>query len=391
MKYLCAIALLVVGLGFFSSYQTAYAGTVVNTTLRAKVISVVDNPIANDDILGVELVDQTVSAKIINKEEKGKEITVHNDYMPLKTGDVFYLIHTQNFEEPYQNTYTVHDYNRMGALYVLLALFLLAVVIFGGMQGIRGLVSLAGSIVLILYVLMPAILHGYSPVLVSIVVASVIIVVGSYITHGFNKTTSAAVLGMLGTVVFAGLLAYGAMHFGHLTGLGDEEAIYLSAAIPNKIDFAGLLFGGIMIGLLGVLYDIAISQAISVEELHKIAPHIPRTSIYKRAIRMGREHIGALVDTLAIAYVGASLPLLLLLQFYSSSHTGAMGNSVPIINQEMFATEIVRILVGSIGLILAVPITTFIASWMLIKKSEVGSSEQIESETRLIEHAGHHH
>jgi uncharacterized membrane protein len=120
----------------------------------------------------------------------------------------------------------------------------------------------------------------------------------------------------------------------------------------------GLLFGGIMIGLLGVLYDIAIGQAIAIEELFRAGKHLTRRQVYKRGIRIGREHIGALVNTLAIAYVGASLPLLLLMQ---NSTTGILF----IINNEVFSTEIVRILIGSIGLILGVPITTLIASYML--------------------------
>ncbi len=360
--------------------------------MRAKVLSVANNPIENAYDIGVVITNQTIVAQIVSKEEKGKELTVHNDYMPLEKGDVFYLIHTEDFEtNPPTSTYAVRDYNRMPLLYVLTALFLLAVIVFGGIQGIRGLASLAGSIVLILYVLMPAILQGYSPVLVSIGVTAVIIIAGSYITHGFNKTTTAAVFGMLGTVLIAGVLGYLAMHFGHLTGFGSEEAVYLSAALPTQINFAGLLFGGIMIGLLGVLYDIAISQAVSVEELHKIAPHVPKAAIYKRAIRMGREHIGALVDTLAIAYVGASLPLLLLMQFYNSSNHAVQAITMPIVNQEMFATEIVRILVGSIGLILAVPITTFISARMLVKPAKEANSEQVKKEIEMLSHAGHHH
>jgi len=140
-----------------------------------------------------------------------------------------------------------------------------------------------------------------------------------------------------------------------------------------------------MIGLLGVLYDVAIGQAISVEELHHIAPHIPRRNIYLRSLRIGREHIGALVNTLAIAYVGASLPLLLL--FSQSS-----GSFLELANREVFATEILRTLIGSIGLVLAVPITTLLAVWILIKKPrEDVSTEKLEKEKHALEHFEHHH
>jgi uncharacterized membrane protein len=136
----------------------------------------------------------------------------------------------------------------------------------------------------------------------------------------------------------------------------------------------GLLFGGIMIGLLGVLYDIAIGQAVAIEELFRAGKHLTRREVYLRGIRIGREHIGALVNTLAIAYVGASLPLLLLMQ---SATTGIAF----IINSEILSTEIVRILIGSIGLILAVPITTLIASYMLHGRTEASEGA----------HVGHQH
>ncbi len=134
------------------------------------------------------------------------------------------------------------------------------------------------------------------------------------------------------------------------------------------------------------MYDAAIGQAISVEELHRIAPHIDRKTVYSRALRIGREHIGALVNTLAIAYVGASLPLLLLFYFASGESIGI------IINREIFSTEIVRSLIGSIGLVLAVPITTAIAVLVLMKKSaRHAPADEIEKERHALEHAGHRH
>jgi uncharacterized membrane protein len=137
---------------------------------------------------------------------------------------------------------------------------------------------------------------------------------------------------------------------------------------------------------LGVLYDVAIGQSISVEELHTIAPHVSRWEIYKRTIRIGREHIGALVNTLAIAYVGASLPLLLL--FYSS----ADSSFAMVANREVFATEIIRILIGSIGLVLAVPITTLLAVFMLIKKDAKNLPERIlKEEENALENFEHKH
>ena len=182
---------------------------------------------------------------------------------------------------------------------------------------------------------------------------------GSYVTHGFNRTTTAAVVGMLLTIAITGLLAYMALHWGQFSGYTTEEVTELNFSTQGSINLVGLLLGSLMIGLLGVLYDAAISQAVAVEELFNVGKEITRGEVYRRGIRIGREHIGALVNTLAIAYVGVSLPLLLLFKLTSNQ------TFIVTVNQEVFATEIVRMMIGSIGLILAVPITTLVAVYML--------------------------
>lgn len=300
---------------------------------------------------------QTITASILEGPRTGTAVTFENDYIQLKENEVFYLRHLTSKVDG-TDYYTVSDPYRLNVLLALLGIFVLLIAFFGGIQGVRGFASMCGSIILIFYVLVPGILGGYSPITVSIGVASLIIILGSYITHGFNRTTSAAVIGMILTVLVTGLGAYIAVHTAHLSGFSSEENVYLNFNTRGAIDMLGLLFGAIMIGLLGVLYDVAIGQAIAVEELFRAGEHMTRFHVYTRGIRIGREHIGALVNTLAIAYVGASLPLLLLV--YHSTF-GVMYA----LNSELFATEIIRILIGSIGLILAVPITTLIASYML--------------------------
>jgi uncharacterized membrane protein len=206
--------------------------------------------------------------------------------------------------------------------------------------------------------LVPSLLKGYPPVLTSIIIAAVILFIAIYLTHGFNRESTVAFLGTVSAVMLTGILAYLAVTFARLSGFASDEAVYLNFNTNGALDFTGLLLGGIMIGVLGVLDDIAVTQAAVVSELYNSAPHLSRKEIYKKALRVGREHVGALVNTLALAYTGASLPLLLL--FSISDFSGAS-----IINQEIFATEIIRTAVGSIGLILTVPITTLLAIYML--------------------------
>jgi uncharacterized membrane protein len=357
-------------------------------TYKAQVTAVVNNGKQTVAGTGVSENDQTITAVILNGDEIGKTVTVDDTYVTLNVGDVFYLVHDTN---PSDGTdyYSVSDPVRLPAIGILFVIFLVCVFLFGGWQGARGLVSLGGGLLLIFYVLLPGILAGYSPVLISIGVSALIIIVGSYITHGINKTTSAAVIGMIVTIVITGLFAHFAVDYTKLSGFSNEESVYLNFNTNGSIDFQGLLLGAILIGLLGVLYDIAISQAITIEELHRVGPHVPRRHIYRRAIRVGREHIGALINTLAIAYVGVSLPLLLL--FYSSSDWAMTAN------QEIFATELVRIIIGSTGLVLAVPITTLIATWMIVKGGKrthdltPTDENVIALEEKAIEHTGHQH
>lgn len=360
--YILVFILFLILIPFLSFAQEGELITQKDTILKAKVIEIINEEKIFLPVTEKEGTFQNIKAEILSKERKGEIVKVENDYLSLKVGEKFYL------NEKIQDDvvfYSVHDKYRLPAIIFFTILFFVLVIIFGGIQGVRGVVSLIGSIILIILVLIPGILKGYSPVLITIVISSIIIVLGSYITHGFNKTTSSAVVGMLVTFLITGFLAKFAVEISNLTGFESEEAVYLDWNTKGTIDFVGLLFGGIVIGLLGVLYDVAIEQAISVEELRSASNHkMTRKKIFKRVMRIGREHTGALVNTLAIAYVGASLPLLLL--FYSSS-TVSFSEAI---NREIFATEIIRTIVGSIGLVLAVPITSIISVLMLVPKKE---------------------
>lgn len=363
--------LLIPLLSFFLVPSLSYAEATLVPDIevfeKAKVIEVTNQ--GTSTIPGTDTLSQTQTLKIeiMDGVDVGKTATFQNDYIQMSVGDIFYARHQTNHLDG-SDYWSVSDPYRLHILFWLTLVFVALIFIFGGIQGVRGLSSLVGSFVLIFYLLIPGIYGGHNAVLVSIGVASLIIIVGSYITHGYNRTTTSAVLGMIITVIITGLGAYYVVHVAHLSGYSSDESMFLNLNTRGGIDMVGLLFGGIMIGLLGVLYDIAIGQAVAIEELFRAGKHLTRVQVYKRGIRIGREHIGALVNTLAIAYVGASLPLLLLMQ---NATTGFLF----IINSEIISTEIVRILIGSIGLILAVPITTLIASYMLFGKVDGESSE----------------
>jgi len=325
--------------------------------VKARVVEVVSQEKKEVPGTDVQSVYQTIKAEILEGDKKGQTITIENDFLVLKKGDKFFLRHSIDGLDG-REMYSVRDIDRRGAVLGFIILFMAVVIIFSGKQGLRSILSLAGSFFVILYVLVPSLLKGYPPIPTSIAIAAVILFLAIFLTHGFNRESTVAFTGTVIAVILTGILAYIGVTLAHLSGFASDEAVYLNFNTRGMLDFTGLLLGGIMIGVLGVLDDIAITQAAVVSELYNSASHLSKKEIYKKALRVGKEHVGALVNTLALAYTGASLPLLLLFSTSDSSMAS-------IINQEIFATEIIRTVVGSIGLILTVPITTLLAVYML--------------------------
>ena len=344
---------------FFSPLQSSAQELIQDKVeiVKARVLEVVSQEKKEVPGTDVQSVYQTIKAEILEGDKKGQTITIENDFLVLKKGDKFFLRHSIDGLDG-REMYSVRDIDRRGAVLGFIILFMAVVIIFSGKQGLRSILSLAGSFFVILYVLVPSLLKGYPPIPTSIAIAAVILFLAIFLTHGFNRESTVAFTGTVLAVILTGILAYMGVTLAHLSGFASDEAVYLNFNTRGMLDFAGLLLGGIMIGVLGVLDDIAITQAAVVSELYNSASHLSKKEIYNKALRVGKEHVGALVNTLALAYTGASLPLLLLFSASDSSMAS-------IINQEIFATEIIRTVVGSIGLILTVPITTFLAVYML--------------------------
>jgi uncharacterized membrane protein len=257
-------------------------------------------------------------------------------------------------EAPVGSQYYFVDFKRTTPLVLLAVLFAAVVVVLSRWRGLAALAGLAVSIIVLLQFVLPAILDGKNPLAVAIVGSSAIMFVALYLAHGVNARTSTAVLGTLGSLALTGLLAVIFVEVASFTGLSSEEATFLQVQ-AEAINLKGLLLGGIIIGALGVLDDVTVTQASAVWELHQANPEMGARRLYSSALRIGRDHIASTVNTLVLAYVGASLPLLVL--FTVSSRP--LGS---IITSEVVAEEIVRTLVGSIGLVASVPITTALAA-----------------------------
>lgn len=324
---------------------------------RGEVIEVVSEENFRVAEMNLETFSQNLKIKIIDENGKEKVIDLENDYIKLKKGDKVFVENVRNSIEG-RDTFIVKEKDRTTTLIYFLVVFIFSVILFGGMQGVRSVASLFLSFVAIGYILVPAIMNGYSPVLISGAVATVILFMAIYFTHGFNRESTAAFLGTVISVFITGILSYLGVEIAQFTGLGTEEAMMLSLHGEISMDFAGLLLGGIIIGALGVLDDVAVTQSIVVREIYKLQRDMKFFDAYKRALSVGKEHVGAMVNTLALAYTGASLPLILI--FYKSEYPISL-----ILSQEIFSVEIMRTVVGSIGLILSVPLTTAFAVYLL--------------------------
>ncbi|MFF8832101.1 YibE/F family protein [Streptomyces sp. NPDC015131] len=257
-------------------------------------------------------------------------------------------------DAPRDLQYSVTDVNRKVPMLLLAGIFALAVVAVGRMRGVMALVALTVSFAVLTLFILPAILQGSNPLLVAVVGSSAIMLIALYSCHGLTARTSVAVLGTLISLLLIGLLGSLFIDWASLTGNTDDNTGLIHGLYPN-IDMSGLLLAGVIIGSLGVLDDVTVTQTSAVWELRQADPTMGPRALYRAGIRIGRDHIASVVNTLVLAYAGAALPLLLLFSIAQSS-VGTVANS------ELVAEEIVRTLVGSIGLVASVPVTTALAA-----------------------------
>lgn len=262
------------------------------------------------------------------------------------------------------------DFVRTSSLLWLFAIFAGTILFISRWKGFRSLLSMAFSLMVIISFIIPSILSGADPLLVSILGSCVLLGVTLYLTYGWTLKTHAAVLSMIFVLLITGMLAGVSVAFTRLTGSGDENTLFLLQMLNTQINLRGLLLGGMIIGALGVLDDLVTTQASAVFELHHANPSLDFRQLYRSAMRIGQDHVAATVNTLVLAYAGASLPMLLLF-------TLGQGDLSYLVNFEFVAEEIVRTLVGSLGLVSAVPISTAIAILFALRADSLGKWVQV--------------
>ena len=287
-------------------------------------------------------------------DEFSQELLISPSTPELEPGDeVMLAFDPEAQDEAFR--YRFVDRERTSHLLWLAVGFAAAVILLGRLRGIAALAGLAASLGVLLVFVLPAILTGRSPFAVAIVGAATIAFLALYLSHGFTTMTTVALLGTLASLALTAVLATLFVELTQLTGFGTEEATVVSVGAAD-IDLAGILLGGVIIGALGALDDMTVTQASAVWELRSANPRMNRGELTRAGLRIGRDHVASTVNTLALAYAGASMPVLLLLVLSRQS----IGT---VLSGEVIATEIVRTLVGSIGLVAAVPITTWLAAW----------------------------
>lgn len=312
------------------------------------------------EVAGYKTTTQTLGLTIENGHEKGKDVAVqfmagaHGSEAAYELGEKVIVQKITATKESVQ--YQIIDRYRMDFIGYIFILFLLIVVFIAGKKGIGSILGMFFSLFVLVGMIAPLIIAGYNPLLVSIGGALIIMVLSIYLAHGISKQTTSAIISTFIALVLSGLLSFLFVEISKLTGVGSEDSYSLQFGL-STIDLKGLLLGGIIIGTLGILDDITTSQAAIVFELHKANAELSYRSLVRKGLNVGREHVAALVNTLFLVYAGVSLGLFVIFVLNPLKQPTWV-----LLNYQSVSEEIVRALVGSIVLILAVPLSTVIAA-----------------------------
>ncbi|HTX91391.1 MAG TPA: YibE/F family protein [Anaerolineales bacterium] len=337
-------------------------------TVSARIEQIVDAGTVN--LGGVQQPYQDLSVQILEGQYKGSQVLVDYGKDQIQPEGITFhpgdrILVTVGLGPDGQLVANYADAVRTGPILLLLAVFVAALLVVARWKGLRSLLALAFSFLVVIGYIIPHIIHGEDPVRVSIIGSMILLIVTLYLTYGWNIKTHSAVLAILIVLIITGGLAGLFVKVALLTGNGNEEALYLMQMPGITINLRGLLLGGMILGTLGVLDDLIITQASAVFELREANSALGLRQLYQKAYRIGQDHVASTVNTLVMAYTGVALPMLLLFSL-------ERGNYAQLVNVASVAEEIVRTLVGSVGLIAAVPVATFVAALMALYSDRLG-------------------
>lgn len=323
---------------------------------RAKIIDLLSE---NQGEYG--FVHQTFSAEILTGPFKGEKVLVENAFsgnpamdMIIHPGDKVILA-MDVVDNQIAAAYP-QDFYREFHIYMLTVIFVLVLLVIGQLNGLKAILTLGITVFLIAKVMLPAMLRGYDPLILAIVISIIVTTITLVVISGFSIKTLAATIGTTGGVLIAAFISLWIGHAAKLTGLSDQEAQMLMYIADNVgFNFKNLLFAGMLIGALGAVMDVSMSIASSMEEVKRNNPSISRSKLIQSGMNVGKDVMGTMSNTLILAYTGTSIPMLLLFLAYQQSY-------LKIANMDFIATEFVRALSGSIGLVFAIPITALVSA-----------------------------
>ncbi|HQK15763.1 MAG TPA: YibE/F family protein, partial [Anaerolineae bacterium] len=332
----------------------------LETTVRARVRTVGAENITVDEN-GLVTIMQELELQILSKGDyEGRHVTVtYNgmgptvDAVRFRAGQQALVMISKRPDG--QAFFQVADHVRLTPIALIVGLFVVLTLVIGRGKGMRALLGLALSGLVVGGFILPQVLAHRDPTVVSLVGTATLLAVTLYLIQGWNPIGHTALLGMLAALAVTGALSVGWTKLAYLTGFGSEETMFLQA-MGVGVEMRGLLLAGIIIGTASVLDDVVLAQAVTVFELAAANPTLSRGELYHRGMKIGVAHLASMINTLVLAYASAALPLLLLFYLYPEPWYLT-------INRELIAEEIVRTLVGSVGLMMAVPLTTAIAAW----------------------------
>lgn len=357
LKRLVLVGLLL----FYPAFTFAQGPFQTPSQYTATITAFSEIPRPSTDSIWADQPVRKYSLVITSGPESGRTIEItqtipQNPNLPkYRIGDPVIITASQNPQG--QSEYYISDFQRAKPILWLSIFFILITVIIARRRGITSIFGMGISFLVLFYFTIPQIINHQDPVIITIITALIIVPLTFYLSHGFNFKTSSAIVSTFIALLITGILATIMVDQGKLTGFTNDEATFLQLQVQGSLNIKGLLLAGIIIGALGILDDITISQAAIVAQLKKTSPKLQFWDLYHKAMDIGHDHIASAVNTLILVYTGASLPLLLLFVVNSA-------NPVIALNYEIVAEEIIRTLVASIGLILAVPIATLFSAFL---------------------------
>ena len=367
---ICCLVIILLAIFYFTFYQKNI--TAMNKEInyvRAKVLEIINSNLTEqENIPGVYIGTQELKIEILSGEFKGQKLILTNsrlhgdlvyDVVAEEGMEIVLAVKKSNEKSPFM---IIDTYARDKVIYLLIFLFIMALILVGKLKGLMALISLIVTGLMIVFFMLPMMFQGYSPVLLAIITAMVVIFVSLILIGGLNRKSYSAIIGTTMGVLIAGVISLISGEIAHLTGItgeASEQLVYIVSDFP--INIKGIMFAGIIISSLGAVMDVGMSISSVIFEIHLKIPELNEKELFKSGMNVGKDIIGTMANTLILAFTGGALSIMILLIAYDMPYFRA-------INLNMVSTEIIQGLSGSIGLILTVPITSFISTLFIEKK-----------------------